>query len=546
MAHALSLPAKTTPPLPLRPGSPCRPKTTIATTVPQTPAANKHPVLQPLKHRVIRLADRGRLDDALSTLDLMARRGVPADLVTYSVLLRSCIRFRDLARGRLLHRCLLDSALPLDSVVTNSLITLYSKCGDWDAAFSIFEEMGNRRNLVSWTTMISSAAQNGMEEAAIEMFCEMLETGFSPNEFSFSSVIQACSNTKFMSVGRVVLGSVIKTGFFPWDVSVGCALIDMFAKNHDLVSARKVFDRMLDRNLVAWTLMITRYGQHGHGKEAISLFLDMVLDGFEPDRFTISSVISACTELESMKLGRQLHSLAIRNGFASDTYIGCSLVDMYAKCAVGVHSHVVKSGLASVNFVGNSLVNMYARSGRMEDAIKAFDVLYEKNIISYNAIIDGYLKNSNAEEALELLHQTESMDIGVSAFTFASLLSSAASIGMMSKGQQLHAQLLKAGFGSDKGIGNSLISMYSRCGDIEDACRVFDDMDDHNVISWTSMVTGFAKHGFANQALGLFHEMISTGAKPNEVKAKKAKETCQWLWKNALAGARGERPQQEQ
>lgn len=440
--------------------------------------------------------------------------------------------------------------------------------------------------------MISSAAQNGMEETAIEMFCEMLEMGFSPNEFSFSSIIQACSNTKFMSVGRVVLGSVIKTGFFPWDVSVGCALIDMFAKTPDLVSARKVFDRMLDRNLVAWTLMITRYGQHGRGKEAVSLFLDMVLDGFEPDQFTISSVISACTELESIKLGQQLHSLAIRIGFASDTCIGCSLVDMYAKCAVGlwmddsrkvfdemsehnvmswtavisgyvqsgghdeeaiklfcemmqarvwpnhftyssilkacaslsdpemgeqVHAHIVKSGLASINFVANSLVSMYARSGRMEDAIKTFDVLYEKNIISYNAIIDGYLKNSNAEEALKLLHQTESMDIGVSAFTFASLLSSAASIGMMSKGQQLHAQLLKAGFGSDKGIGNSLISMYSRCGDIENACRIFYEMNDHNVISWTSMITGFAKHGYANRALRLFHEMNSAGAKPNEV-----------------------------
>lgn len=448
--------------------------------------------------------------------------------------------------------------------------------------------------------MISSAAQNGMEETAIEMFCEMLELGFSPNEFSYSSLIQACSNAKFVSVGGMVLGSVIKMGFFKWDVSVGCALTDMFAKNQDLVSARKVFDRMFDRNLVAWTLMITRYGQHGHGKEAIDLFVDMVLGGFEPDRFTISGAISACIELESVKLGQQLHSLAIRHGFASNVCIACSLVNMYAKCAAAgvllmddwrkvfdqmsehnnvmswtavisgyvqsggghdeeaiklfcemmqgsvrpnhftyssilkacaslsdpeiggqVHAHVMKSGVAPVNFVGNSLFSMYARSGKMEDASKAFDVLYEKNIISYNAIADGYLKNSNAEEALELIH-----DIGVSAFTFASLLSSTASIGMVSKGQQLHAQLLKVGFGSDRGIGNSLLSMYSRCGNIEDACQVFDEMDDRNVISWTSMITGFAKHGYANRALGLFHEMISTGAKPNEVTSIAVLSAC--------------------
>ncbi|XP_072960466.1 pentatricopeptide repeat-containing protein At3g49170, chloroplastic [Typha angustifolia] len=521
----------------------------------------------------------------------MSARGVPADLVVFSVLLRSCIRSRNLPLGRLIHRRLLDSGLELDNVVSNSLLALYSKCGDWETTVSLFGEMGNRRDVVSWTTMISCAAKNGMEGTAVMMFYEMLELGFNPNEYSFCAVIQACSNEDYVWVGRVVLGSVIKMGFFGGDVSVGCALIDMFAKTRDLLSARKVFDSLHERNVVTWTLMITRYGQEGHGVDAIDLFSDMRLDGFEPDRFTISSVISSCTELGSICLGQQLHSLAIRTGLISDVCVGCSLVDMYAKCATGgsmdesrkvfnwmpehnvmswtaimsgyaqcdgheeeatrlfcemveegvrpnqftyssilkacanlsgidvgkqVHGHVTKSGLASVNFVGNSLVSMYAQSGRMDDARRAFELLFEKNMISYNAIIDGFVKSSNSEEAFEL-HQIESMDIGFSAFTFASLLSAAASVGLMTKGQQLHAQLLKSGFGSDKCIGNSLVSMYSRCGNLEDACKAFYEMDDPNVITWTSMITGFAKHGFADQALRLFHSMVSAGAKPNEV-----------------------------
>ncbi|RWW23783.1 hypothetical protein GW17_00011953 [Ensete ventricosum] len=592
---ALPLPAKIYPRNHSHPSRQRNP--TVAASVTSCPPRipTKHPFLEPLKHRLIRLADAGRVDDALSTLDLMSDRGVPADLVSYSVLLRSCIRSRNLVRGRLVHRRLLDSGLRLDSLVTNSLIALYSKCGEWEVACSIFEEMGSRRDVVSWTALISCAAQNGMEEKAILLFCEMIHTGIIPNEYSFCGVIQACSKSEHDWVGRVVLGFVIKMGFFRWDASVGCALIDMFGRRQDLSSARKVFDGMRERNTVVWTLLITRYGQHGRGRDAIGLFLDMLHDGFEPDRFTISSVISACSGLESLEFGRQMHSLAIRYGLSSDACVGCSLIDMYAKCTSGrsmedsrkvfdrmsehnvmswtavisgyvqsgghdeaamelfrkmmmeggrvrpnhftyssilkacanlsdlqlgeqIHAQVTKSSLAYVNFVGNSLVTMYARAGRMEEARRAFSLLYEKNVVSYNAIVDGYAKNSDCEEALELLYQIEGTDVGASAFTFASLLSAAASVGMMSKGQQLHAQMLKAGFGSDVGVGNSLVSMYSRCGGIDDACRAFGEMGDRNVVSWTAMITGFAKHGDAARALGLFHDMVATGVgRPNAV-----------------------------
>ncbi|CBI23560.3 unnamed protein product, partial [Vitis vinifera] len=172
---------------------------------------------------------------------------------------------------------------------------------------------------------------------------------------------------------------------------------------------------------------------------------------------------------------------------------------------------------ASVNCVGNSLISMYARSGRMEDARKAFDILFEKNLVSYNAIVDGYAKNLKSEEAFLLFNEIADTGIGISAFTFASLLSGAASIGAMGKGEQIHGRLLKGGYKSNQCICNALISMYSRCGNIEAAFQVFNEMEDRNVISWTSMITGFAKHGFATRALEMFHKMLETGTKPNEI-----------------------------
>ncbi|XP_077211332.1 tetratricopeptide repeat (TPR)-like superfamily protein [Tasmannia lanceolata] len=587
MNLCLSLPAKFTPLPPFKPSSIHSRQKTLPSQIP-----SKHPNFEPLKDRLIRNLDRGCLENALSTLDLMTHQGIPADLLTYSVLLKSCIRSRDFDRGKLIHARLIESGLEFDTVLVNSLISLYSKCGDWETANKIFETMGNKKDLVSWSAMISCFAHNGKELEAIATFYNMLEMEQFPNQFSFTSVIQACSNGKNVRIGRVVFGFVIKTGFFGSDVCVGCALIDMFAKSDDLDSARQVFDEMPERNVVAWTLMITRYSQRGFAKEAVDLFFDMESSGIEPDRFNLSSVISACAELESVQLGRQLHSQAIRAGLALDVCIGCSLVDMYAKCAVDgsvddsrkvfnqipehnvmswtaiitgyvqsggrdkeaielfsemkqasvlpnhftfssvlkacanlsdlaageqVYAQVVKSGLASVNCVGNSFVSMYAKSGRMEEARKAFDILFEKNLISYNAMVDGYTRNSNSEQAFELFHQIEEKEIGVNAFTFASLLSAAASIGALDKGRQLHARLLKIGFQSDQCIGNALVSMYSRCGNIEDAYQIFNEITDPNVISWTSMITGFAKHGHARKALELFHKMVITSVKPNEI-----------------------------
>ncbi|GMY07449.1 pentatricopeptide repeat-containing protein At3g49170, chloroplastic-like [Fagus crenata] len=553
-----------------------------------------NPKSETLNHRLIHHLNVGHLHKAISTLDLMAQKGIHPDLTTYSLLLKSCIRSRNFQLGKLVHTRLTHSQLHLNSFILNSLISLYSKSGDWAKAKSIFDNMGDMRDLVSWSAMVSCFANNDLEYEAIVTFLDMLENGLYPNEYCFAAVIRACSNAENISIGKMIFGFVVKSGYFGSDVCVGCALIDMFAKGGgDLDLAYKVFEKMPEKNAVTWTFMITRFMQFGYTREAVDMFLDIVLSEYVPDRFTLSGVISACAELELLVLGKQLHSWVIRTGMAIDVCLGCCLVDMYAKCAVDgsvddsrkvfdlmvdhnfmswtaiitgyvqsggrdeeavelfcemikghvspnhftfssvlkacanlfdprmgeqVYTHAVKLGrLASVNCVGNSLISMYARSGMMEDAHKAFDMLFEKNLISYNTIVDAYAKNLNSEKAFEFLHEIEDTGIGPSAFTFASLLSGAASIGAVGKGEQIHARVLKSGFESNQCICNALISMYARCGNIDAAFQVFNDMGGRNVISWTSMITGFAKHGFASKAMGMFHKMLEDGVRPNEI-----------------------------
>lgn len=619
---SLPAPAKLLQPS-LKPVNPSRKKLSSA----QKQSVN--PKFEIFKDRLIRLANVGHIHRALSTVDLITQQhGFTPDLTTYSVLLKSCIRSRNFYLGKLIHAKLSESGLKLDTIVLNSLITLYSKCGDWVTAESIFESMGEERDLVSWSAMISCFAHNGMELQAVSLFIDMLRFGEYPNQFCFSAVIQACSNTDNACIGMIIFGFVIKTGYFESDLCVGCALIDLFAKGlRDLKLAKNVFDKMTERNSVTWTLMITRYAQLGYPSDAMELFLDMVESGFLPDRFTFSCVISGCAELGCLSLGKELHSWVVKSGLSMDVCVGCSLVNMYAKCAADgslddsrkvfdrmtdhnvmswtaiitgyvqsggdkeaielygrmiqgrvlpneftfssllkacgnladpkmgeqVYNHAVKLGLLSINCVGNSLISMYARSGRMADARKAFEILFEKNLISYNTIVDGYAKSLNSDEAFDIFNQIEDSEIGVDAFTFASLLSGAASVGAVGKGEQIHARLLKIGSGSNQCICNALISMYSRCGNIEAAFQVFNDMEDRNIISWTSMITGFAKHGLAKRALEMFDQMLEAGIKPNEVTYIAVLSACShvglidegWKYFNLMYKEHGVNPKME-
>ncbi|KAL6143677.1 hypothetical protein ACLB2K_054372 [Fragaria x ananassa] len=547
-----------------------------------------------LHRRLISQINVGHLPKAISTLDLMARRGSHPDLPTYSLLLKSCLRSRRFHLAKLVHAHLSRSHLRPDSLILNSLISVYSKSGDFETARSIFQTMGPKRNLVSWSAMVSCFANNDIPLEAISMFVDMLEEGYNANEFCYASVIRACSNPELVGIGRVVFGMVVKTGYLESDVCIGSSLIDMFAKGSgELGDAYKVFEKMAETDAVTWSLMITRFVQMGDPRKAVELFMEMLSNGLMPDQFSLSGVVSACTKLGSLALGKQLHSWAERSRLVLDHCVGCCLVDMYAKCGGDgsmsdsrkvfdrmrehsvvswtavitgyvqsgggdeeavelfvkmisgghvspnhftfasilkacanlsdrhkggqVHSLAVKLGLASVNCVGNSLISMYARSGHVDDARKAFDVLYEKNLISYNAIVDAYAKHLDTEGAFGLLHEIENTGLGASAFTFASLLSGAASLCAVDKGEQIHSRIIKSGFESNQSICNALVSMYSRCGNINAAFQVFNKMEDWNVISWTSMITGFAKHGYAARAVGLFDQMLGAGLKPNEI-----------------------------
>ncbi|KAK2977455.1 hypothetical protein RJ640_028616 [Escallonia rubra] len=444
------------------------------------------PNFEPLKALLIRQANMGHINQALATFDLMAQHHLTPDLTTYSVLLKSCIRSRNLRLGQLVHSKLIESETPLDAVVLNSLITLYSKCNDWVTAESIFEDMGEKKDLVSWSAMISCFAHNGMELQSIATFADMLRFGVCPNEFCFAAVIQACCRPDYARIGLVIFGFVMKTGYFESDLCVGCALIDLFAKGRgDLGSAKKVFDEMPKINSVTWILAMTRFTQLGCPEDAIDLFVEMVLSGFVPDRFTFSTVVSACAELGLLTFGQQLHNWVVKSSLCLDVAVGCSLLDMYAKC----DSH-----------------------GSVDDARKVFDRLSDRNVMSWTAIITGYVRSGGLDkEAVELYCRMIEDQVSPNHFTFSSLLKACGNLSNCKVGEQVYNHAVKLGLASDSCVGNSLISMYARCGSIEDARKAFEILFEKNLVSYNTIVDCYAKNLDSDKAFELINQIGDTG-----------------------------------
>ncbi|KAK3218152.1 hypothetical protein Dsin_012122 [Dipteronia sinensis] len=439
---------------------------------------------------------------------------------TFSSVLKVCGNLFNSYVGEQVYTHAVKKGLGLDNIVGNSLISMYSRSDRLEEARKAFESLFEK-NLVSCNTMVNAYVKNLNSEEAFEILNEIEDTGVAVSAYTYASVLSGTSSIGSLGKGEQNHGRILKSGFAS-NYCVCNALISMYSRCGNIEAAFQVLKEMSDRNLISWTSMIT----------------DMILSGFVPDRFTLSGVVSACAELESWTLGTQLHSWVIRTGLASDVCVGCSLVDMYAKCTT---------------------------EGSADDSRKVFDRMPEQNVMSWTAIITGYVQSGDCDkEAIRLfcqmieghvaqnhftfasvlkacgnllnsyvgeqvythavkrglglvnivgnslisMYSRSDTGIVVSAYTYASLLNGASSIGAIGKGEKIHDRTLKSGFASNYCVCNALISMYSRFGNIEAAFQIFKEMSDRNLICWTSMITGFTKHGLAARALEIFLDML--------------------------------------
>eukprot|EP01018_Ginkgo_biloba_P008462 Gb_26311 [translate_table: standard] len=237
-------------------------------------------------------ARHGCCEQALTLFYDMHQNGVQADEFTYASVLPACAKLAALEQGKEVHEDVIRTGFLSDIFVANALLDMYAKCGNTKDAFHVFDKM-SERDVVSWSAMISGYADNGYFDEALKLFRQMQVTGMEPNSVTFACVLSTCANLAALHEGKEVHGDVIRSGF-QYDIVVGNALVDMYAKCGSIEYARNVFDKMRRRVVVSWNAMIGGYAMHGCGKQALQLFEQMKYRGIKPDHVTFIGVLSAC------------------------------------------------------------------------------------------------------------------------------------------------------------------------------------------------------------------------------------------------------------
>lgn len=382
-------------------------------------------------------------------------------------------------------QALFDKIPKPDMYSWNTLFKAYAEKGNLVTARRIFDNMP-QRDVVSWTAMISACRQNGHGKEGLVLFHQMQLEGVKPQKITFVSVLDACTGLSSLHQGQEVHAALIDSGY-EQDVIVGTALINMYGSFSNMQDALCVFDRILHRDVVSWTAMLSACAQNGYAKESLDLFYYMQSEGIQPNKVTYVCILDACATLPSEEEGRGMHVTIAECGYEEDVVIG------------------------------NALVNMYGKRGSLHDARNMFDRMPHRDVVSWSAMMALCVQHGHSQEALDTLCQMQTECVHANEITYICILNACASLSSFKKGKEIHATIVGSIYEKDIAIGNALINMYGKCGSLHNARMVFASMSNQDVISWNAMIATLAQCGRTKEALDLFHEMQLAGLKPDAI-----------------------------
>ncbi|CAA7033995.1 unnamed protein product [Microthlaspi erraticum] len=395
----------------------------------------------------------------------------------------------------------------------NALISTYLKLGLPRDAFLVFVSLSSP-TVVSYTALISGFARLNLEIKALKVFFRMRSEGIiQPNEYTFVAILTACVRICRFSLGIQIHGLIVKSGFLN-SVFVGNSVMSLYAKlpRSSSDDVLQLFDEIPHRDVASWNTVISSLVKEGLSDKAFDLFSEMNrVQGLGVDCFTLSTLLSSCTDSGDAMRGREIHGRAIRIGLKQELSVNNALIGFYAKFGdvkkvENLHEMMdVRDG-----FTLTEMITAYMTFGMVDSAVEMFEKIPENNTITYNALMAGFCRNGHGLKALKLF--TEMLQRGV-ALTDFSLTSAVDACGLVSEkkvSEQIHGFCLKFGCASNPCIQTALLDMCTRCERMADAEEIFDqwpsDMDSSKAT--TSILGGYARNGLPDKALSLFHRTL--------------------------------------
>ncbi|KAH7293530.1 hypothetical protein KP509_28G029300 [Ceratopteris richardii] len=410
-------------------------------------------------------------------------------------ILLKCKRERSLGHLRRLHHLISDSNTTFEAL-GNYFVPAFIECGCVQSALEVFDKL-HYKNEYSWTSLIQAHTNSGDASLAFKFYARMLEEQVLPNSFTFVVLLRACVHLKCIVKGRELHCEAVKEGY-ELDQFVASILVDLYAKCGSLSDAQDVFSELKERDTVLWTAMIAGYSEHGFGEDALKCFRQMQDEKIPRDAGTYVCILKACSSLEDIVTGEE------------------------------IHKEVTVSGFNENPFLGNTLVYFYARVRKHEEAHTVFNRLSSHDVVTWNALLAGYSENKRSEQVLASLDQMRKEGkFSPNAVTLSCSLKACCSGSQaIDIGRGLHSEVLKKGYESEVVVGNTLVDMYSKCGFLTEAMWVFDNLAIQDIISWNTIFSAYAEHGLGMEGMNFYERMKSEHVSPTLITFVSSLKAC--------------------
>ncbi|VVA32115.1 PREDICTED: pentatricopeptide repeat-containing [Prunus dulcis] len=419
------------------------------------------------------------------------------DKYTYPFAIKAASELRALQVGRGFHGMAIKASLGSDIYILNSLVHFYGSCGDLDLARRVFVKTP-KKDVVSWNSMITVFAQGNCPQEALELFKEMEAENVKPNDVTMVSVLSACAKKVDLEFGRWVC-SHIQRNEIKENLTLNNAMLDMYVKCGSVEDAKRLFDRMPEKDIVSWTTMLDGYAQLGNYEEAWRVFAAMpsqdiaawnvLISSYEqsgkpkealavfnelqkskspkPDEVTLVSTLAACAQLGAIDLGGWIHVYIKKQVMKLNCYLTTSLIDMYAKC------------------------------GDLDKALEVFNSVERRDVFVWSAMIAGLAMHGQGRDALEFFSKMLEAKVKPNAVTFTNVLCACSHTGLVDEGRTFFYQMEPV-YGVVPGIKHyaCMVDILGRSGNLDEAVELIEKMPIPPTASvWGALLGACKLHG---------------------------------------------------
>jgi pentatricopeptide repeat protein len=474
----------------------------------------------------------GNIDDAMRVLHFMDQRKIQANSSTYLNLLNLCSTPSNLNRGNEIYSHIIKHKFDFkkDKQVSAALITMFSKCGKYSTASEIFNGLGTR-GITVWNAMLSAAMHHNKYKLVIELFEQMKQQdGLQPNRSCYLSTFMACTSLKDLQLAKSYhseFDRIVKShrsrnikSDMQYDMNINVTLVNMYSKCGSFEFAQKVFRAINDPTLEARTAMMIAYIRDGQGIKTLKTIAKLKKIGVELDEISWISLLNECTTAKDSSLGKEYHKLIIQNRVTLTLPLINALMHMYAACGclsdvIKLFDEVQQRGMSPDTSTYSSLFDACGWTRDLNTGMKYHSLVKQSGTYNdlkiFASIISMYGKCGSLAQVVNTIDELQQLGLKPDTNVWASIFAACAELRALNTGMRYHNEFNNSAVKSDIAVIRALIQMYLACGEMEVACKLFEDGEGVGVKQdgsiWTDMIVAYGSHGMGVKAIQTFELM---------------------------------------